>query len=137
MAFIDKTDLLNYIRQNKLDDITDFDDNKLDAAIEDMEEYMKGFLSARFDVAVIFAQTGAARNPVIKMYMCDLVLYHLHKLINWRKIPEFRKERQQEAKEWLQDVQAGLINPPSLPVPADGAADYIKFGGNAKLDNSY
>ena len=137
MAYIDKTDLLNYIRQNKLDDITDFDDNKLDAAIDDMEEYMKGFLSARFDVNEIFAQTGTDRNPVIKMYLCDLALYHLHKLINWRKIPEFRKERYQEAKEWLQDVQAGLINPPNLPIPADGANNYIKFGGNAKLDNIY
>lgn len=137
MAFIDKTDLLNYVRQNKLDDITDFDDTKLDAACEDMEEYVKGYLSARYDVAAIFAATGIARNPVIKMYMCDLVLYHLHKLINWRKIPEFRKERYQEAKEWLQDVQAGLINPPTLPLPTDGSLDYIIFGGNPKLGNNY
>jgi phage gp36-like protein len=137
MAFIDKSDLLSYIRQNKLDDITDFDDNKLDAAIDDMTAYMAGFLSARYDTSAIFMATGANRDPVIKMYMCDLVLYHLHKLINWRKIPEFRKERYQEAKEWLQDVQGGLVNPPGLPIPTDGSLDYIKFGGNPKLDNNY
>ena len=86
MAFIDKTDLVGSIRENVLDNITSFDDSKLDGAINFAVGLMSGHLNARYDVVNIFNKTGTNRDPVIVDYCVDIALYRLHNLINPRKI---------------------------------------------------
>lgn len=134
-SFIAKSDYAEHINNNVLDAITQTTDSKLDEAETRAIELMKGYLSARYLVDEIFNKTGSNRNPVIVMYAIDLALYFIHSLINFRKIPDYRKERYNAAVEWLEKVNAGEINPPGLPVPDTGDKDYILYGSNTKRDN--
>jgi len=134
MAFIEKTDFDQAIRDNILDDITESDDALITKACRASVDLMKGYLNARYDTAVIFSQTGDNRNPVVLMYGIDIALYDLHRLINPRKIPAFRTERYKAAKEWLMDVSESIINP-DLPVPDSGDKEYILYGSNPKREN--
>lgn len=42
------------------------------------------------------------RHELLVMYACDMIIYHLHCLVNPRKIPEMRRERYKEAVSWLE-----------------------------------
>lgn len=132
MAFIDKTDFDVAIRDNILDDITEADDSLITKAIAEAINYTKGFLNNRYDVAAIFAQTGSNRDTTILNHCINIALYNLHRLINPRKVPTFRADHWREAKEWLADVNQGIINPPDLPKPIDGQKDYILWNSNPK-----
>lgn len=137
--FIDKSDYGISIRENILDQVIDFDQDKLDKAEEAAIELMRGYLNTRYDCdsddAGIFTRTGTLRNPVILMHGVDISLYFLHKNINPRKIPEHRTKQYENAIEWLTNVRDCKINPPSLPKVIDGTRDYIIFGGNAPTNS--
>jgi hypothetical protein len=134
MAFLDKNDLIEGIDENILDDITQFDDNKLVKAITWAVDQVKGYLKARYDIDAIFAATGDDRSEVVLECCKDFAIWRLHKLINPRKIPKFRKENYETSKEDLQDVQALLINW-DLPVPVTDDKNYFKGGGLPKREN--
>jgi hypothetical protein len=137
-SFIDKTDYADHIRNGYLDQITQATDSKLDKAESKAIAYMKGFLSSRYDVEQIFNKTGDNRDPIILSLAIDITLFNLHKLINYNKIPKFRVDAYNEAKEWLKGVQALMINPIGLPVPEgpdEGTKDYIVYGSNPKRVN--
>lgn len=135
MAFITKADFGTAIKTNILDDITEADDNKITISISKAIEMMKGYLSARYNITQIFNKENDARNILIVERGVDIALYMLHKRLNPRKIPEHRKEAYKEAKEWLEQVQALNINPPDLPLVADGTKDYIQYGGETRRNN--
>lgn len=137
MPFIEKADFDAAIRDNILDDITEADDTLIDKAIAESISYMKGYLNNRYDVVEIFNKTGNLRDETILNHGINIALYNLHRLINPRKMPAFRGELRSDAKEWLMDVNKGIINPPTLPVPVTGEKDYILFGSNEKRDNQY
>lgn len=137
MAFITQSDFDEAINNNILDDIVESDNTKVDRAITESINYMKGFLSARYDIAAIFAATGTNRDPTILTHGINIALYRLHRLINPRKIPQHRVDMYNDAKEWFTDVNKGIINPPDLPKPTTGEKDYILFGSNTKRDNQY
>lgn len=134
-TFIQKEDYEAIIRDNRLDAVISMEDNKLDKAELRAIEFMRSYLSSRFDTEEIFNKTGTDRNPVIVGFCVDISLYYLHRLINPRKIPEHRKEAYDDAKEWLQSVSKGMVNPVGLPVPEEGEKDYILFGSNPKRQN--
>ncbi len=135
MPFLTKEDYAGAIRERILDQITEFDDNKIQQVDSFAVEFISGYLRSRYDVAAIFNATGEDRNPVIVMYAVDIAIYQLHHLINPRKLPELRKERFELAQDWLQRVSKQLINP-ELPLHATpDQIDYIKFGGNTKRNN--
>jgi len=136
--FVTKDDLLENIRENVLDGITSFDDNKLISAIKFAVSLMEGHLNARYDTAAIFNATGDNRNPVILTYCIDIALYRMHSRINPRKIPKFRKDNYDDAMMWLDGVKSEKINQPGLPSVADDTTrDYIKFGGNPPRETYY
>lgn len=135
MAFIEKADFDVAIRDNILDDITETDDTLIDKAIAESISYMKGYLNNRYDVVEIFNKTGNLRDETILNHGINIALYNLHRLINPRKMPAFRGELRNDAKEWLMDVNKGIINPPTLPVPVTGEKDYILYGSNTKRSN--
>lgn len=135
MAFIEKSDFNDAIRNNILDDITEADDTKIDKAIAEAISYMKGYLNNRYDVVEIFNKTGALRDETILNHGVNIAIYNLHRLINPRKLPTFRSTLRNDAKDWLLDVSKGIINPPTLPVPVSGEKNYILFGSNTKRNN--
>jgi phage gp36-like protein len=140
MAFIEKEDYEGVIKENILDDITEFNDNVLDKAEARAIAKMKGYLSNRYDVNAIFSATGTNRDDVVLMHAIDITLYYLHKSINPRKVPQNRSDSYKEAIEWLQGVNELEINP-NLPTVKDGLGNetgeknYIKYGSNPKRTN--
>lgn len=134
-TFIAKADYGTQIKDHILDRITNFTDALLDVAEEIAISEVKGYLNARYDVSEIFNKTGANRHPKVLAICVDLALYELHKRINPIKIPEHRKESYEMAILWLKQVNVGKINPPDLPIPADGQKDYLLWGSNTKRTN--
>lgn len=53
--------------------------------------------------------SGDNRNQQIRLYMIDIVLYHLHSRINPRNIPDFRIARRDDAVKWLGLISNGKI----------------------------
>jgi phage gp36-like protein len=137
MSFLTKDDFSSAIRSNVLDDIINFEDSRINVAVDDAVDLMAGYLSARYDVALIFAHTGTGRNKTIVRICKDIALYDLHSNINPRKIPKLRYDRYADAIEWLEKVRAQEINPIGLEVPVDNTKSYIKFGGNTKRRNQW
>lgn len=107
-----------------------------DASLDDCEnmavEFMRGYLSSRYQVASIFAATGADRNPILVKYGIDITLYYLYSRISPNAVPEHRKVNYDNAEQWLRRVQKAEINPPDLPRVVDGSKDYVQFGSNRK-----
>lgn len=135
MSFIQKSDYADVINENILDDITQVDDEKLEACEARAISFMKGYLGNRYDVETIFSRNGSERNQEILGYAKDITLYYLHRLVNWRKVPSIRVEAYKEAKEWLEGVSCLRINPPNLPVIAGEQKDYVLSYSNPKRQN--
>jgi len=78
-------------------------------------------------------QKGDPRNPLIKMHLIDLTLYHLHSRINPRNIPEFRIQRRDDAIKWLNMIAKSLITVdlPKLETPENVGLN-IRWGTNTK-----
>lgn len=141
MAFIEKDDYGDAIKDNILDDLTEGVDAELDSAEAKAISLMSGYLNNRYDVAQIFAATGDNRNPVILMYAVDISIYLLHRKLSWRDLPTFRSDRYKEAKEWLEKISKLEINDPTLPViTATTDRNYVMANSNPKrinhIDNS-
>lgn len=107
------------------------------ALLDDCEnvamELMRGYLSARYDVAAIFATAGTARNPIVLKYAIDITIYYLYQgQLEGDQVPEMRKDAYDAALQWLRRVQQQEINPPDLPLITDGTKDYVQFGSNGK-----
>jgi hypothetical protein len=88
---------------------------------------------------------GDNRNAQIKMYLIDIILYHLHSRINPRNIPELRNIRYDGANEfknggaigWLKQVENGKVGLDAPKrVPNDNKLS-IAFGSFPKLNNHY
>jgi phage gp36-like protein len=137
MPFLTKDDFANVIRDNVLDDITSFEDGKIEVCVEEVVSLMAGYLSNRYDTAIIFGATGDDRHKTVMMYCKDIVLYNLHSMISPRKIPRLRYDRYANAMNWLEMVSKQEINPPDLPIPDDGSKSYVQFGGNSRRNNQW
>lgn len=93
---------------------------------------------------------GDNRNPQIRMYCIDILLYHLYQRISPRNIPALRQERyngqisgdsiqgrgEGGAIGWLMSVQKGKVNlhVPNI-VPTQGGD--ILWGGYPKYNNAF
>lgn len=141
--YINKDDYAESVRNNILDQITNVDDGKLDIAENRSIDEMKSYLAVRFDVETIFARTGASRNQILVMFCCDITLYHLHCLLNPRKIPEHRIERYKAAIDWLKNAANASISPVNMPLLNTGTSgeqssgSRVLYGSNKRRDNQY
>jgi len=76
------------------------------------------------------------RDAQMVLYLCDIVLYHLHSRIAPRNIPELRVKRYDDAIAWLKMCADGSITP-NLPLIQPKQGSRIRYGGNIKQINSY
>ncbi len=136
MAFLEKQDFDSRIYAEILDAITRQDDTIVEVMIDVAIGEMKGYLSARYDVETIFAQSGNNRHPVVLEFAKDIALYHLHSIHDPATIPQIRIDRYNRAIEWLKEVNKGHINP-DLPVSNDPKTKYVAYGSNPKRENHY
>jgi phage gp36-like protein len=146
--FILLTDYPASIHAEILQAIIRNDETIVDIAEDAAIELMSGYLNSRYDVSAIFAQRGAARNPILLAFAKDIVLYDLYSAHAPQKISENRVKRFERAIKWLEDVQAQHINPVGLPpisVGDDGGsgsgsgnlATGIITASNQKRNNHY
>ena len=93
---------------------------------------MKGWLSGRYDCPAIFAAplTPDVRNQFIVTIMIDIVLYHLYSQTGSRDVPTHRKERYQDALDWLKDAGQGKI---TSDLPSLVTTDLTDDSGDVKL----
>lgn len=92
-------------------------------------------LAGRYDMDLVFSQTGNARNHYIVMITIDIAIYHLYSQKAPRKIPEYRDIRYRDAMDWLEDVGNGN-NPTNLPpLPDEKFVGQVKIGSIYKPNN--
>lgn len=71
--------------------------------------------------------SGDARHPLLKQFMIDITLYHLHSGIAPRNIPELRVKRYDDAITYLEKVASGDQNMDIAGIQPDRGVNY--FGG--------
>jgi hypothetical protein len=83
-----------------------------------------------------FFTKGDNRDPQMVLYLCDMVLYHLHTRIAPRNIPDLRVKRYDDAIAWLRMCAEGSVTP-NLPLIKPKQGNRIRFGGYIRQINSY
>lgn len=76
------------------------------------------------------------RIAIIKEYCIDITIFYLFKRVTPRKIPEFRIDLFNIAKEWLEMVGKGKLSP-ELPYPliAEESTDELQWGSNPNQEH--
>jgi len=137
--YLSPTDILTHLNLEIIDEVQDGNTGAIDAAIDAAISEATGYLS-NYDVATIFAATGAARNAILLTYVKDIAIWHYIQLANPNIDMELREKRYNRAIDWLEAVQAGKIVPPLPPKPAttnNPTPGKIQFGSNAKRNTHY
>ena len=144
MSFLLPADYGLQIRDEIRGLLTDGNDGLLDQAATAAQVEMESYLRGRYDVAAVFAATGAARNAQVVMYLVDMALYHLHSRQNPRNVPQIRQDRYDQVISWLKMARTGKLSVglPDLPeTNADGTpnTDTIlpRGGSRPKQQNTY
>lgn len=76
---------------------------------------IRKWISGRIDCDVLFNATGDERDEFIVTITIDIALYHLYSQTGNRDIPQHRKDRYQDALDWLHDVGSGEVPNTDLP----------------------
>jgi len=103
------------------------------------QEYMKSYLSNKYDIASEFAKTSDTpepRNRQIMQVLIDLTLCTLHKTINPRDIPDHVSNSCTEAKNWLIEARDGLVIvdlPPRTLAAGEQEYDVTYLGSQPKF----
>jgi hypothetical protein len=83
-----------------------------------------------------FFSTSDNRDAQMVLYLCDIVLYHLHTRIAPRNIPDLRVKRYDDAIAWLRMCAEGNVTP-NLPLIKPKQGNRIRYGGGIRQINSY
>jgi len=137
MNFLTDDDFTEYQVRNEVLSVLKISDTTLDTAELTAQEQMSSYLRTRYDVANIFNKTADDRNPLIIMYMIDLILYHLHSNTASRVMPKVREDRHKAAVEWLEKVNRDKLLP-DLPQLPDTTIDPVyRFGSNTYVSSRW
>ncbi|MBD3748948.1 MAG: DUF1320 family protein [Sphingobacteriales bacterium] len=139
MAFLTDADYAVQIR-TEIKTILTATNGSLSLAELMAQQEMTSYLKPRgIDCAAVFAATGANRNPVIIMYMIDMVLYHIHSSTPAKVMPKLREDRYNAAIAWLDKVNKSLLDPDLPYVQGDGtdATPKYKFGSREKYSQGW
>jgi hypothetical protein len=79
---------------------------------------------------------GDNRSQQLITYMVDIAVYHIHKRIAPRNIPDIRCKAYDDAKSWLKMCAKGDVTA-NLPVLQPKQGGRIRYGGPTKTINSY
>jgi phage gp36-like protein len=137
MPFITTDELETHIYGENSDIISREDDAIPQAAVDGAIAEAKSYLK-KYDVATVFAKTGANRNALLLIFVKDIAVWHFIQLGNPGIDIELRKTRYKAAIAWLIGVQKGDINP-DLPEADDDtyASGAIQFGSNTKREQHF
>lgn len=137
MNFLTDDDFVQFQVRDAVLAILKISTSTLDAAELAAQEQMSSYLRSRFDCAAVFSAAGAARNPLIIMYMIDLVIYHLHSNTPSRVMPKAREDRFNAAITWLNSVNGGDLIPDLPALPSTTPDPVMRLGTNRKYSQRY
>jgi phage gp36-like protein len=135
--FVSKEDLGSAIYGYQVEQITEGDDDlvlqAINAAIEEVGGYLAG--NSLYDVAAIFATTGANRNALILTHTVTIAKWYIVELCNADIIYEQAKERYDRAVSWLTKLSKGTVTLGGLPtIPiATGETETDTFGYGSRV----
>ena len=98
---------------------------------------LSGYLSGRFDTAVIFAQTGTSREPSVVRHLAALTLHHIHRKISPQNIPIWVKDGRDDAKNWGEMIINNQLNPGLPLLPQTSGSGTFRFGGQKKVTQRF
>jgi len=133
MAFLVKTDLLRYIDESTVDQLTDATDSYVDEAIKDAEERITERIGQRVDTASEYAKTGTDRHRSLLKHCINLSIYYLFERLYTDILPEGRTQGMETAEAWLSDISEGniLVNLDKID-EANEAGWSIRWGSDEK-----
>ena len=139
MAFLTQAELVTKSHAEIIEAITEGDDTIVPIIINECIAHMKGYFSARFDVAAIFAEPSetVTRDPVVLKMLKNLVIYEIYSLHNPQMMTKIVEENHKLAIEWLKSVQSQKINPNLPVVSSTDPVTYMESGGNARRASYY
>lgn len=118
-SFISKNDYAYHMRVYKLDQILDEedidDDLILDTAEEDALAMIEKHLADKYDMSIVFSQSGANRNKVILRWAKLLVIYYIYERVPDEMVPERVVKNYDEVMEQLRRVEDGKASVSGLP----------------------
>lgn len=85
---------------------------------------------------VVYWKAGDNRSQQLITYMVDIALYHVHKRIAPRNIPDIRCKAYDDAKAWLKLCARGEVTA-NLPVLQPKQGGRVRYGGRTKTVNDY
>jgi hypothetical protein len=139
--FLTKDELKTRSNIELIDAITRNDGTIIEIIISESIALMKGYLSARFDVAVIFAGFTPPdpdnRDPVVLKILKDIVIYEVYSSHNPNIMSKVVNDNMERAINWLKEVQACNINPDLPKHPDPQTINYIISGSNTKRSLHY
>ena len=92
-------------------------------------------VSGELPISEFFSKSDN-RDQQMVLYLCDIVLYHLHSRIAPRNIPELRVKRYDSAIDWLKMCAEGNITP-NLPLIKPKQGNRIRYGSQVRNINTY
>ena len=136
MAFIVKSDLLTYIDESTIDQLTDNNNGYVNEAIADAEERIREKISPRYDMATEFAKTGANRQRSLLKHCINLSIFYLFQRLYTDVLPEGRVEAREDAEKWLDDVYNGNLSVTLATNDEPNEQGYpIRWGSEKKKGN--
>ena len=112
--FISTAELSTHIYAAVVTAISDSDITILPTAIAAATNEAMGYMD-RYDYLTILGQTGAARDPLLLLYIKDIAVYHFMVLANPNIDYEVRLDRYKYAVRWLEKIQTGRFVPAGWP----------------------
>lgn len=85
---------------------------------------IRSLIGTRYDCDKIFAETGDNRNQLVLRVALDIAIYEIFCQHNPYKMSDIRKERYDDAMEWLREVRDYKANIDGAPLlPEDTLSD--------------
>lgn len=126
-TFVAKADYELMIKQARLDQATDINDDLLDEAEATAIQVVRDALYSRYNVDDIFAQTGDDRAKQVVRWVLTLSIYYIYDRLPDRIIPERVKENYQDTINILTAIEDGKKSV-ELPLLTDADnEDLTKF----------
>lgn len=135
--YITLEELTDGIHAESLTAITRGDESKATQAIKDAMAFVRSYLCVRYDIEAEFAKTIGRDERTIKLVR-DIAIYYCYEASSPVNMPETTKDAYNDAKKFLESVQAEKAAMPGL-ARLDGSkgSNYVKYGGNRKRRNKW
>lgn len=136
MIFLTSTDF-DSVLNAQLKKILVTDNTNIQQAESYAISQIRSYLAGRFNVASIFAQVGASRNPIIVRHVTNLTIYAAQSLISPQNIPAWCKQSRDESLDWLKMVASNELNPDLPLIPGATHSGTFRTGGTKKLTRRF